>query len=81
MVQATCVGAAAQSVVAILSFLGAGTPPEVPSWGNIMGRVHVQVVPRMILSPGVFLAVAVLAVNILGDGFRDSLDPRIARRM
>ncbi|CAI8046919.1 Probable peptide ABC transporter permease protein y4tQ [Geodia barretti] len=85
MVQATYVCAAAVIVEALLSFLGAGTPPEIPSWswGNIMaeGRVYVQVAPWMIFFPGVFLAVAVLAVNILGDGLRDSLDPRIARRM
>ncbi len=83
IVQATYVCASAIVIEAILSFLGAGTPPEVPSWGNIMaeGRIYVQVAPWMIFFPGVFLAVAVLAVNILGDGLRDSLDPRIARRM
>ena len=83
IVQATYVCASAIVIEAILSFLGAGTPPEIPSWGNIMaeGRVYVQVAPWMIFFPGVFLAVAVLAVNILGDGLRDSLDPRIARRM
>jgi len=70
-------------IEAILSFLGAGTPPEVPSWGNIMaeGRTYFQFAPWMIFFPGIFLAVTVLAVNILGDGLRDSLDPRIARRM
>ena len=83
IVQATYVCASAIVIEAILSFLGAGTPPEIPSWGNIMaeGRVYVQVAPWMIFFPGVFLAVAVLAVNILGDGLRDSLDPRVARRM
>ena len=83
IVQATYVCASAIVIEAILSFLGAGTPPEIPSWGNIMaeGRVYVQVAPWMIFFPGVFLAIAVLAVNILGDGLRDSLDPRIARRM
>ena len=45
------------------------------------GRVHVQVTPRMVFSPGAFLAIAVLAVNMSGDGLRDSLDPRIVRRM
>ena len=83
IVQATYVCASAIVIEVILSFLGAGTPPEIPSWGNVMaeGRVYVQVAPWMIFFPGVFLAVAVLAVNILGDGLRDSLDPRIARRM
>ena len=83
IVQATYVCASAVVIEAILSFLGAGTPPEVPSWGNIMaeGRTYFQIAPWMIFFPGVFLAITVLAVNILGDGLRDSLDPRIARRM
>ena len=83
IVQATYVCASAVVIEAILSFLGAGTPPEIPSWGNIMaeGRTYFQFAPWMIFFPGIFLAVTVLAVNILGDGLRDSLDPRIARRM
>ena len=83
IVQATYVCASAIVIEAILSFLGAGTPPEVPSWGNIMaeGRTYFQTAPWMIFFPGILLAVTVLAVNILGDGLRDSLDPRIARRM
>ena len=83
IVQATYVCASAVMIEAILSFLGAGTPPEVPSWGNIMaeGRTYFQFAPWMIFFPGIFLAVTVLAVNMLGDGLRDSLDPRIARRM
>jgi len=83
MVQATYVCASAVIVEALLSFLGAGTPPEIPSWGNIMaeGRTYFQIAPWMIFFPGIFLAMTVLAVNILGDGLRDSLDPRIARQM
>jgi peptide/nickel transport system permease protein len=83
IVQATYVCASAIVIEAILSFLGAGTPPEIPSWGNIIaeGRVYFQVAPWIIFFPGLFLAVTVLAVNILGDGLRDSLDPKIARRM
>ena len=83
IVQATYVCASAVVIEAILSFLGAGTPPEIPSWGNVMaeGRTYFQISPWIIFFPGVFLAVTVLAVNILGDGLRDSLDPRIARRM
>jgi len=83
IVQATYVCASAVVIEAILSFLGAGTPPEIPSWGNIMaeGRSYFQVAPWIIFFPGVMLAVTVLAVNMLGDGLRDSLDPRIARRM
>ena len=83
IVQATYVCASAVVIEAILSFLGAGTPPEIPSWGNIMaeGRTYFQIAPWIIFFPGVFLAITVLAVNVLGDGLRDSLDPRIARRM
>jgi peptide/nickel transport system permease protein len=66
---------------AILSFLGAGIPTEIPSWGNIMaeGRQSFQIAPWVILFPGLCVALTVLAVNILGDGLRDTLDPRIAR--
>jgi peptide/nickel transport system permease protein len=82
IVQATYICASAIILEAILSFLGAGTPPEIPSWGNIMaeGRTYFQISPWILLFPGLFLAVTVLAVNVLGDGLRDSLDPRIARR-
>ena len=61
----------------------AGVPPEVPSWGNIIaqGRTFFQIAPWTILIPGTFLAVTVLAVNLLGDGLRDRLDPRLARRL
>ena len=82
-VQATYICAAAILIESLLSFLGAGTPPEVPSWGNIMaeGRTYFQVSPSLILTPGLFLALTVLAVNLMGDGLRDMLDPVIARRM
>jgi peptide/nickel transport system permease protein len=83
IVQATYIFASAVLIEAGLSFVGAGTPPEVPSWGNIMaeGRVYFLISPYMILFPGLLLALTVLAVNLLGDGLRDLLDPRIARRM
>ncbi len=83
IVQATYVCASAMLTEAILSFLGAGTPPEIPSWGNMMaeGRLYFQIAPWIVLVPGVALALTVLAVNILGDGLRDTLDPRIAKRM
>jgi peptide/nickel transport system permease protein len=82
IVQGTYVCASAILVEAILSFLGAGIPPEIPTWGNIMaeGRVLFQVYPHNIFFPGLFLALTVLAVNVLGDGLRDTLDPRMARR-
>jgi peptide/nickel transport system permease protein len=83
IVQATYVCASAMLIEASLSFLGAGVPPETPSWGNIIaqGRTFFQIAPWTILIPGVFLATTVLAVNLLGDGLRDRLDPRLARRM
>jgi peptide/nickel transport system permease protein len=83
IVQGTYVCASAILVEAILSFLGAGIPPETPTWGNIMaeGRVLFQVFPHNILFPGIFLALTVLAVNVLGDGLRDTLDPRLEQRI
>ena len=83
IVQATYICASAMITEAVLSFLGAGTPPEVPSWGNMIseGRAYFQIAPHLIFFPGVFLAVCVLVVNVLGDGLRDTLDPRLRRRM
>jgi peptide/nickel transport system permease protein len=83
IVQATYVCASAIITEAGLSFLGAGVPPEIPSWGNIIsqGRIFFQIAPWVIMIPGAFLALTVLAVNMLGDGLRDRLDPRLARRM
>jgi peptide/nickel transport system permease protein len=83
IVQATFVCASAILVEAILSFLGVGIPPETPTWGNIMaeGRALFRLFPHNILFPGVFLAVTVLAVNMLGDGLRDTLDPRLRKRL
>jgi peptide/nickel transport system permease protein len=83
LVQGTYVCGSAMITEAILSFIGAGTPPNIPSWGNIMaeGRSLVQIAPHLLLYPGIFLSVTVLAVNLLGDGMRDALDPRLARRM
>jgi len=83
LVQGTYVCGSAMITEAILSFIGAGTPPNIPSWGNIMaeGRSLIQIAGYMVLYPGIFLSVTVLAVNLLGDGMRDALDPRLARRM
>jgi peptide/nickel transport system permease protein len=82
-VQATYICASAMVTEAILSFIGAGTPPIIPSWGNIMaeGRALWQVKPFIVFFPAAALSITVLAVNLLGDGLRDSLDPRMARRM
>jgi peptide/nickel transport system permease protein len=83
IVQATFICASAMITEAILSFIGAGTPPIIPSWGNIMaeGRALWQVKPYIVFFPAVFLSVTVLAVNLLGDGLRDALDPRLAKRI
>ena len=81
LVQATYVCASAMIVESILSFIGAGTPPTIPSWGNIMaeGRALWQVKPFIVFFPAAFLSVTVLAVNLLGDGLRDALDPRMTK--
>ena len=83
LVQGTYVCGSAMITEAILSFIGAGTPPNIPSWGNIMaeGRSLVQIAGYLIIFPGICLSLTVLAVNLLGDGMRDALDPRLARRM
>jgi len=83
IVQATFTAAAAILTEAILSFLGIGIPPEIPTWGNIMaeGRTLFRVFPHNILYPGMFLALTVLAVNIMGDGLRDTLDPKMSKKV
>ena len=83
IVQATFTAAAAILTEAILSFLGIGIPPETPSWGNIMaeGRTLFRVFPHNILYPGIFLAFTVLAINIMGDGLRDTLDPKMSKKV
>jgi len=82
-VQATYICAAAMITEAILSFIGAGTPPIIPSWGNIMaeGRALWQVKPYIVFFPALFLSITVLAVNLLGDGLRDAIDPRLAKKL
>jgi len=83
IVQATYIAASAILIEAILSFLGVGIPPQTPTWGNIMaeGRGLFRVYPHNIFFPGLCLALTVLAVNMLGDGLRDRLDPKLAKRM
>ena len=82
VVQATFICAAGILTEAILSFLGVGLPPDIPTWGNVMaeGRGQFNDHPHNIFFPGIFLAVTVLAVNILGDGLRDTLDPKMAKK-
>jgi peptide/nickel transport system permease protein len=83
IVQGTFICANGILIEAILSFLGVGLPPDIPTWGNIMAEGRVQFIefPHNVFFPGVFLAVTVLAVNILGDGLRDTLDPKMAKRV
>lgn len=82
IIQGTYVCAAAILVEAILSFLGVGLPADMATWGNIMaeGRAQFNQYPHNVLLPGIFLALTVLAVNILGDGLRDTLDPKFNKR-
>jgi peptide/nickel transport system permease protein len=82
-VNATFICAAAMLTEAALSFIGAGTPPIIPSWGNIMaeGRALWQIKPYIVFFPAALLCVTVLSVNLLGDGLRDALDPRLAKRL
>ena len=81
--QGTYVCASAILVEAGLSFLGAGIPPNIPTWGNMIAssRLYLGIAPWTIFFPGVMIALVVLAVNMLGDGLRDRLDPRLARSL
>ena len=83
VVQGTFICASGILTEAILSFLGVGLPPDIPTWGNVMaeGRAQFNEYPHNIFFPGIFLALTVLAVNILGDGLRDTLDPKMAERV
>ena len=83
LVQGTFVAASAVLTEAILSFLGLGLPPDVPTWGNIMaeGRTQFSQQPGHVLFPALFLVPTVLAINLLGDGLRDVLDPKFAKRV
>ena len=80
VVQATFICAEAIVVEAILSFLGAGTPPDHPSWGTMMaeGRRAISLAMWVLGFPGIFLTTTVLAINVAGDGLRDVLDPTLA---
>ena len=83
IVQTSYVAASAILLEAALGFLGIGTPPSIPTWGNMIasGRSFLTIAPWVIVFPGVSLAIAVLAVNLLGDGLRDRLDPRLSHRL
>ena len=83
IVQGTFIAASAVLTEAILSFLGLGLPSDVPTWGNIMaeGRVQFSQSPGNVLFPALFLVPTVLAINMLGDGLRDVLDPKFSKRV
>ena len=82
IVHATYVASAAVLLEAYLSFLGAGPPEEIPSWGNMVAgaKGYLSRAPYMIIFPGVFLTLTVLGMSLSGDGLRDILDPKIKRR-
>jgi peptide/nickel transport system permease protein len=79
IVQGSFVFAAAVLTEAALSFLGVGVPPFLPSWGNILseGRLYLQQAPWLVLYPGAAIMLTILGLNLLGDGVRDLLDPRL----
>jgi peptide/nickel transport system permease protein len=81
IVQATFTFAYAVQAEAALSFLGAGVPPDIPSWGIMLSesRLYMTQAPWMTLPPGIAIALTVLSLNAIGDGLRDSLDPRFRR--
>ena len=82
-VQTTYICGLAILAEASLSFIGAGVPPSSPSWGNIMaeGRALWQIKPHLIAFPALFLSITILSINMLGDGLRDAIDPRLAKRI
>ena len=82
-VQTTYICGLAILAEASLSFIGAGVPPSIPSWGNIMaeGRALWQIKPHLIAFPALFLSITILSINMLGDGLRDAIDPRLAKRI
>lgn len=83
IVDGTFICASAIMIEATLSFLGVGLPPDIPTWGNVIaeGSAQFNQYPHNIFFPGLFLALTVLAVNMLGDGLRDTLDPKMAGRV
>lgn len=79
IVQSTFIFAYAIISEASLSFLGVGVSPEIPSWGNMLNSAHqfIRRAPSLVILPGVAIMITVLALNLLGDGLRDILDPRV----
>ena len=79
IVQLTFIFAVSVLAEAVLSFIGVGPPPPTPTWGNVIaeGRNYIREAPWISLLPGIAIALTVLGLNLLGDGLRDVLDPRI----
>ena len=67
------------SMAASLSYIGLGVQPPIPEWGALLadGRAYIRVFPHMIMFPGIAIALTVLALNLIGDGLRDALDPKL----
>ncbi|MDK2823429.1 MAG: peptide/nickel transport system permease protein [Clostridia bacterium] len=82
IIQATMIFAYSVLSESSLSFLGVGVPPEIPTWGNILsdGKVFLRKAPWITIFPGVTIALCVLALNTMGDGLRDILDPKIRKK-
>lgn len=83
IVQATFTFAFSLLQIASLDFLGVGVPPQVPSWGNMIseGRIYITRAPGVLLFPGIFIVLTVLAFNLVGDVLRDKLDPRFREHL
>jgi ABC-type dipeptide/oligopeptide/nickel transport system permease subunit len=81
IVQATVTFADAIIIEAGLSFLGLGAPPPAASWGKMLNQAtsYMKTLPHMAIFPGVAISLSVLGFNLLGDGLRDVLDPRLRR--
>lgn len=81
IVQSTLQMAVAIQAAAALGFLGLGAPPDVPEWGNMLqkGRTYIFSAPHIVLYPGLATMLVVFGFSLLGDGLRDSLDPRLSK--
>ena len=79
IVQLTFIFAYAVLAESILSFLGVGPPPPTPTWGNMIaeGKDYLREAPLLALFPGLAVMITALGLNVLGDGLRDVLDPRL----
>ncbi len=79
IVQATLAMGSTILIISSLSFMGLGVAPPTPEWGTMLyeGRDYIRHVPHVIIFPGITIALAVMSLNLLGDGLRDALDPRL----